>query len=62
MAEGRTRSAASLAEDLGDTHRPVIGDKALLDGSLDRDVVRERERDAALARLIGELPSRSKTP
>jgi hypothetical protein len=39
-----------------------IAGKALLDGSLDREIVRERERDAALARMVSELPSRSKTP
>jgi hypothetical protein len=33
-----------------------IAGKALLDGSLDRDVARERERDAALARMVSELP------
>ena len=39
-----------------------IAGKALLDGSLDREIARERGRDAALARMVSELPSRSMTP
>jgi hypothetical protein len=33
-----------------------IAGTALLDGSLDREIVGERERDAALARMVSELP------
>jgi hypothetical protein len=39
-----------------------IAGKALLDGSLDRETARERGRDAALTRMVSELPSRSMTP
>jgi hypothetical protein len=39
----------------------IVAGKALLDGSLDREIARERGRDAALARMVSELPSRSKT-
>jgi hypothetical protein len=39
-----------------------IAGKALLDGSLDREIARERGRDAALTRMVSELPSRSMTP
>jgi hypothetical protein len=39
----------------------LIAGKALLDGSLDCQIVRARERDAALARMVSELASRSKT-
>ena len=38
-----------------------IASKALLDGSLGREIARERERDAVLARLVSEFSSRRKT-
>ena len=34
----------------------MIAGKALLDGNLDREIARERERDRALARPTSELP------
>jgi hypothetical protein len=34
----------------------IIAGKALLNGKLDREVARERERHRALARLMSELP------
>jgi hypothetical protein len=36
-----------------------IAGKALLDGSLDREIARERERDAVLARLVSEFSKTS---
>jgi hypothetical protein len=34
----------------------IIAGKGLLNGSLDRETARERERDRALARVMSELP------
>jgi len=39
----------------------AIGGGTLLDGSLDRDVARERKREQRLEPLVSELPSR-RTP
>jgi hypothetical protein len=39
-----------------------IAGEAVLDGSVDREIAREREREHILERLVRELPSRSKTP
>jgi hypothetical protein len=36
----------------------MIAGKALLNGSLEREIARERGRDAALARMVSELPGR----
>jgi len=40
----------------------AIAAKALRNGTLDRDIARERVRDARLARLVSELPSDRNTP
>ena len=62
MAEDRARPAALSLQVQVMSIILIIAGKVLLDGSLDREIACERERDAALARMVSELPPLAAPP